>query len=130
MSVKKYKYSYRDSSSKLHKAVGEILRTDPKLKNFRSLQEYPLPRPHANMHIDWMVLDFNLAIEIHGEQHYMPVTFGGITEEEATKRFLEQQKRDKQKKSICQSLGWKTLDIPYTVKNEDIAQLILDAIVS
>jgi very-short-patch-repair endonuclease len=129
MSVKKYKYDYRGSASKLHKLVGDILRSHKALKNFRSLQEYPIP--HTLYHVDWYLIDFNLAIELHGEQHYMPVCFGGITKEEAQKRFLEQQQRDLKKQALCEDQKWKYLAIPYTVTDpEQIGKLIIDAMTS
>jgi len=129
MSNKKFKFDYRGSASKLHKLVGEVLRNHKSLKNFRSLQEYPIP--HTLYHVDWYLVDFNLAIELHGEQHYMPVCFGGITKEEAQKRFIEQQQRDVKKQSLCEDQEWKYLAIPYTVNDpETIGKLILDAIMS
>ncbi len=109
MSKKHLRYSYRDSASKPHKAVGEVLRTHPKLKGFKSLQEYPLKG--TPFHIDWVIPDLKIAIEVHGEQHYGPVCFGGITKEVALIRFEEQKKRDSKKRELCGKLGWKLVEL-------------------
>lgn len=130
MSFKHLKYNYRESASKLHKLVGEVLRTHRNLRGFRHLQEYPVP--HTNLHIDWYIIDTKLAIEIHGEQHFMPVRFGGITKEEAEVKFAEQQRRDIKKKNLCLGLGWKFLEFAYNEPLDEkyIGDKIISAIIS
>lgn len=130
MSNKHLKFSYRDNASKLHKTVGDILRSNPYLKNFNSLQEYPIPR--TKYHVDWFIPDFKIAIEVHGEQHYKPVCFGGMPELEAQLRFVEQQRRDRTKKALCLANGWKVVEFKYdeVIDEDTVSQRILKAISS
>jgi hypothetical protein len=46
------------------------------------------------------------VIELHGEQHYKPVTFGGITREEAEENFRQQNIRDENKRKAAEEAGW------------------------
>ena len=114
MSNKHLKVRYRDSASKLHKALGTILKQHPKLRGFRTCQEYRIP--HSRYHIDWFILDLSLAIEVHGEQHYKPVRFGGRSEQEARDAFELQQIADIEKKNYCRLNGWRYLAFRYNEK--------------
>lgn len=124
MSYKRHKYTYRKSASKLHKAVGDALRTHPVLRALRSYQEYPIP--HTPYHVDWFVVDLNMAIECHGEQHDKPVAFDG-DKEKAARVFEEQLKRDALKRRLCIEQGWKIIEIWYydDLETDAIARKIL-----
>lgn len=128
MSNKHLRYNYRDSASKLHKAIGEVLRNHKVFKNLKLLQEYPIP--HTAYHVDWFLVDLKLAIEVHGEQHYMPVRFGGITDEEANLRFSEQKRRDDKKKQLCLANGWKIVEFAYneSMDSQYVGDKIIQAI--
>jgi hypothetical protein len=91
--------------------MGNILRNHPVLKGLKSLQEYPIP--HTTYHVDWFLPDLLIAIELHGEQHYKPVCFGGITMEEAQLKLQDQKKRDLKKKNLCLANGWKYIEFSY-----------------
>lgn len=127
MSNKRLKVGYRKSASKLHRMVGDILRTHPLFRNLRSYQEYPIP--HTLYHVDWMVLDLKLAIEIMGEQHERPVAFDG-NNEHAKVRFEQQVERDRLKKRLAAEEGWKWLEFWYDEKlTEDyVTEKIIKAI--
>lgn len=114
MSCKRLKYNYRNSASKLHKAVGDALRNHPMVKSLRSFQEYPIP--HTPYHVDWYIADLNMAIECHGEQHAYPVAFDG-DEDKAKRAFELQKERDAKKKRLCEEQGWKYMVIWY---NDDL----------
>ena len=115
MGTKYRKYTYRDNASSLHRAVGDVIRGHPSLRSLRSFQEYPIP--HTPFHVDWFILDLNLAIECHGEQHSRPVAFGG-NKEEAEIAFKKQKIQDNRKKNLCHEQGWKTLEIWF---NDDLS---------
>jgi len=76
---------------------------------------------------DWVILDLFLVIECHGEQHYKPVTFGGISQEEANERLISQRYRDEIKAQAAIDAGFTYIVIPYTdygkVDDEYIWQL-------
>lgn len=68
--------------------------------------EKPLP-------FDFYLNDYNILIEIDGQQHYQPVAFGGDNSE-IEKRFNLQIKHDKIKEDFCKSNNIPLLRIPYT----------------
>jgi predicted nucleic acid-binding Zn-ribbon protein len=53
------------------------------------------------MPFDFYLPDYNLTIEYQGQQHYFPVNFGGISDDEACKNFEELQIRDAIKEQYC-----------------------------
>ena len=105
------KKEYRKNASKLHKAVGDMLHESPIFSNYRIYQEYPVNRvsPYFDSgreKFDWVILDLMVVIECHGQQHYKPVRFGGITEQEAKDKFQAQVMRDLEKKLAAEKAGW------------------------
>jgi len=54
------------------------------------------------------------VIEYHGEQHYEPVTFGGVSIKKAKENLISCQKRDKIKKEFCKKGKIKFIEIKYT----------------
>lgn len=111
MKSSRFQFEYRKSSSKRHKLVGEILRNSPYFQTYIHYQEYPVERVSSDWdsgreHFDWVVPTLKLVIEVHGEQHYKPVRFGGISAEEATEAFKEQRIRDADKRNAALSAGW------------------------
>lgn len=52
------------------------------------------------LEIDIWIPALKLAIEYDGEQHFMPVRYGGISNKVAQKNFREQKKRDKRKDDL------------------------------
>lgn len=114
----RHKRTYRKNASKLHKAVGDVIFSTAFLKNLRIYQEYPAKQLFSEFKsyrekYDWVILDLQIIVECHGLQHYKPVRFGGITEEEARQRFIEQVRRDRLKQQIAEKHGWKYVVIKY-----------------
>lgn len=56
----------------------------------------------GNMHIDFYLPKYNIAIECQGEQHYLPIKFFGGDE-----KFALQVKNDIRKRKICEENGIK-----------------------
>lgn len=52
-------------------------------------------------HLDFYLPKYNIAVECQGIQHYQPVRFGGISEEDAEKQLNYVNSLDKRKKEIC-----------------------------
>lgn len=55
-------------------------------------------------------------IEYDGEQHYMPVKFNQITDEEVKKKLIDTQRRDNIKNEYCKTNNIPLLRIPYWEK--------------
>ena len=119
MKNSRFKHDYRLSASKLHKAIGEALRTGP-FKLMKVYQEYPVSRvlpgyPHTNQHFDWVVMDMKVVIEGHGAQHYKPVCWSkDMTPEEAQDNLAAVKFRDNQKLQAAVDAGFTYIAIPYT----------------
>ena len=135
MSVRsRLKQGYRKSASSLHRAVGDILQGHTIFKNAKIYQEYPVNRisryfDSGREKFDWVILDpFRAIIECHGPQHFKPITFGGITDEEATDNYKKQVERDKAKREAAETAGYKYIIIRFdeTPTADMIIQRIAD----
>ncbi len=120
MKSSRFKHDYSASASKLHKQVGEILR-DSLFKNYHIYQEYPVNKinpayPSGREKFDWYIKDLNLVIEVHGQQHYGPVCFGGVSEQEAEANFKRQKFRDAMKRDAAIAAGSTYIIIKYDEK--------------
>jgi hypothetical protein len=73
-----------------------------------------------NLELDVYNEDLKLAIEYSGRQHYEFVPFFYKNYE----AFLNQKYRDEMKKNKCKEQGIQLIEIPYTVKLEDIESFI------
>ena len=120
------------NASKLHKHIGELLTSSTVLKNYEIRQEYRVsdvnPTYKSNREkFDWVILGLKVIIEIHGEQHYGPVCFGGIDISEAKRFYRKTLERDAAKRQAAQGAGWTYLVVKYTEKSltgEELEQRI------
>lgn len=78
---------------------------------------------------DFYLPKYNLLIEYDGQQHYRPVNFGGISDEEAYENFKITQLHDSIKNNYCDVHNIPLLRIPYW-EQKNIEQIILDKIKS
>jgi len=79
---------------------------------------------------DWIVLTLDLVIEVNGRQHYCPVNFGGITDQEADIAYTNQMYIDRKKKTCIKEVGWKLIEIDVSKKvptYEDFSETIFNA---
>jgi len=76
--------------------------------------------------LDFYLPEYNMAIECQGIQHYKPVNFGGITNEQAEKNFKHINELDESKKKICIKNNVRIAYIKYDEKElkEKIKELI------
>ena len=110
----RFKHQYSKNASKLHKSVGEAIRSHPLLKHYISYQEYPVSRVNPsyknNCHLfDWVIPDLKIVLECHGIQHYKHVPFFHKTKT----AYLDQLKRDKEKKDAAEEIGWTYFVVKY-----------------
>ncbi len=86
-------------------------------------------KDHRPLPFDFHLTDYDCLIEIDGEQHYEPVRFNGLSQEEAQEKFETQQKRDKIKDDFCKKNNIPLLRIPYwEFKNDNYKQILLNFI--
>ncbi len=109
MKSSRFKYQYNKSASKLHKLMGEILHQPP-WNHYRIYQEYPVNKINPKFksgreHFDWYVKDLNLVIELMGQQHEKPATFGGISKLQAKFDLIKRVKKDMSKKEAAEESG-------------------------
>jgi very-short-patch-repair endonuclease len=103
--TKKFKFS------KGEKCISEVL----DMLNITYLQQYTFDncRDINVLPFDFYLPDLNICIEYDGQHHYYPVTFNGITKEEAEKNHLITVKHDKIKNEYCINNNIKLIRIPY-----------------
>ena len=76
-----------------------------------------------NLEYDMYNRDLKLAVEYNGQQHYK---YNSFMHGNSKDKFYGQQYRDKMKKDISKKLGITLIEVPYTVKNEDIPTFLLE----
>lgn len=85
-------------------------------------RQYCIPtiiNPSGLAYIDFYLPDYNTFIEYNGRQHYIPIKyFGGELE-------LEHQKnRDNYVKDFCKDNNYMLVEIPYTMKDDEIIEIL------
>ena len=125
------------NASKLHKHVGELLTSeDSPYKFYEVRQEYRVsevnPTYKSNREkFDWAILNLKIVIEIHGEQHYRAVTFGGISPEEAADNFKRRVELDQKKQKAAEDAGWGYVVVSYREQKitlEELTDKITEAV--
>lgn len=72
--------------------------------------------------------DHNLLVEVQGPHHYEPTRWTyRLSEDDATKRFTSQQKRDCIKREFASKNGYKLVEVPYLANDNSISNMILGA---
>lgn len=98
------------------KKLGEIL---SKMKyNPKPQYSFEDCKYKNKLRFDYYDKNENIAFEYQGEQHYYPVNFGGISDEEAKKNFEETTIRDGIKKQYCEKNNIKLICVPYWEYND------------
>ena len=74
-----------------------------------------------NLELDMYNKELGIAVEYNGQQHYKYNSFmhGGSRD-----KFYGQQYRDRMKRDICKKLGIVLIEVPYTVKHQDIPNFL------
>jgi len=133
MKNSRFKYSYRENASKLHKAVGEVLRTGEAFGEHEAYQEYPVNRvntdyPDGSHHFDWVIPDLGVVIECHGIQHFKVVDWEGGEPEKAIAAFKALKERDFAKREAAWAAGYIYVEIPYLLEKSINETLLLQRI--
>lgn len=108
----------REFKSDLHEKAESILKE--LIPSISLYHEVYIPGCADKIYIDIMVVDFKLAIEIQGQQHYKYNTFFFKDK----KDFLKAQKRDKLKKEWCDKNKYTLIELKYNEESEWKNQII------
>lgn len=82
-------------------------------------------RNYNKLLLDFYIPDLELAIEVNGEQHYMPVRFGGMDVSQSLKNFNKQQEKDALKRKYCIDKDIELIEISYVdIKNEKYKEIL------
>lgn len=95
--------------------VGEILQ-QYKI-NYIPQYSFDDCRDKRKLPFDYYLPQCNILIEYDGEQHYKPVNFGGISDDEAQENLKVTQQHDAIKTNYCQEHNIPLIRIPYWEKN-------------
>jgi len=111
----------QDNASKRHKELYNILINSPYFQHMIIKQEVSIrdlvPTYAAPRHkCDWYIKDLGVVIEVHGEQHYKPVNFGGVHPHIARDQFGGVKRRDNMKRTALKAEGYTYVEIKYDEK--------------
>jgi hypothetical protein len=117
---KKYR-NYKKTEHKCRKIIEDILK-----RPFSSVRPDFLkyPKTGRNLELDMYNKELNLAFEYQGLQHRKFTPFF----HSCYKDFTNQLERDEFKKNKCKELGIRLIEIPDTIKNDNLYQFINDSI--
>jgi len=92
---------YASNASKLHISFGELLEAIG-FGNYNVQQEVQVQsicpsHDSPKDAYDYFLPELSLIVELHGQQHYKPATFGGISKREATRNYGRRVMRDNAK---------------------------------
>jgi hypothetical protein len=82
----------------------------------------PVTGGHFNMELDCFDSDLKIAVEYNGAQHYKYLPFFHRNKE----AFYNQKYRDELKTRMCRDNGVILIEVPYTVKIQDIERYIIN----
>lgn len=111
---------YNENASKYHRAMGELLE-ELNLTGLGIYQEHIVKdicpsHPNPLDRYDFYIPALNLVIEVHGQQHYKPATFGGISKEKASFNFAKGSIRDTEKALSAKQNGFVYISFSYKEK--------------
>ncbi|CAB4160281.1 hypothetical protein UFOVP724_135 [uncultured Caudovirales phage] len=122
-----------ENASDFHNKVREIFCTDVYFKQLQCFQEVPmsslvLDYPNNNDAVDWYIESLRLVIELHGEQHYRPVSFSNQSYAEKMTSYHNIVYRDNRKKTYLLDNGYMYIEIPYKLKSKLTAEMLKNLI--
>jgi len=80
------------------------------------------PVTNQNLELDMFNIELKIACEYNGQQHYK---FNKWMHRNSHVNFQNQQYRDTVKRDACKKLGIHLIEVPYTIKNENIQNFII-----
>lgn len=107
-----------EANSNFHNKVRDILASDSFFSGLSCYQEVPVvdlnpDYPNPQHRFDWYIEELATVVELHGEQHYRPVSYGTQSYEKTQSDFKAMQRRDEDKRQAALAVGLKYVIIPY-----------------
>ena len=99
------------NSSKGEKSISQWL--DDNQIEYISQKKFDDCKDIRTLPFDFYLPDYNLCIEYDGEQHFKPVNFGGISDEEASQNYKTTVQHDQIKNEFCKNNNISLLRIPF-----------------
>lgn len=93
------------------------------------IREYRVQINNRLHKMDFYLPDRNMIIEYDGQQHFMPVNFGGWDEDIAYEKFLDRQSQDRDKNKYCFDKHIKLLRIKYDMPFEKAAEVLMNILI-
>ena len=81
----------------------------------------PVTGNNFNLELDCYEASLRLAVEYNGAQHYKYIPYFHKNKES----FYNQKYRDDMKRRMCKDNGIRLIEVPYTVKTNDIEQFLI-----
>lgn len=108
---------YAANASALHKAFGDML-LEAGLGGLAIQQEVAVKDlcptyDNGRDRFDYYLPSFNLVVELHGEQHFKPVNFGGISDNAAKNAYVNRVKVDEKKRKAARDAGYVYVSFRY-----------------
>ena len=133
MSLKHTQYEQLPNKSQFHENLRTVLCSERPFSNFACYQEVNVKDlfseyEYHDHHYDWYIKELKLIIELHGDQHYRPTSFGKETYRDKIINFNLLKFRDSAKRGIALDHNYMYLEIPYKLKNKLSAKLLMELI--
>jgi hypothetical protein len=116
--------------SNLEEKVYDALRaTGTFTSGFSCIKEYPWKKlfenaPRNTNAVDFYYPDLKLVIEVNGEQHYRPVSFGEQDGRVVLDRLQSQKQRDRHLRRLCREESIILLELHYTdIRDREVPEL-------
>lgn len=81
--------------------------------NFVEQKIYSDCKDISYLPFDFYLVDYNILIEFDGEQHYFPVRFNGMSQQDAEDNFINIKHHDEMKTQFCCDYNIPLIRIPY-----------------
>lgn len=91
--------------------------------NFVEQKIYPDCKDINYLPFDFYLIDYNILIEFDGEQHYFPVRFHGMSQQDAEDNFANVKYHDEIKTQFCRDYNIPLIRIPYFERGNILSYL-------
>lgn len=95
------------------------------IKQEVDLSKVTKSKAHSGIFLDFYIPEYNLAVEVHGIQHYKPSSFGRDSVDTMVS-YVKQLNRDDKLRNICLAKNIKLIEIPFDMEYNQILIKFVD----